>query len=73
MDGIGFLIVLFGDAALSPIAGSPTMSAIAPTTPEGVNEAAPVPAPGGSGSTTIAALSIGQLGLTIVVAVFCWF
>lgn len=67
------LIVLFADAALSPIAGSPTMPAVAPTTAEGGSEVAPVPAPGGSDSTTLAALSFGQLGLTVVVAFFCWF
>ncbi|XP_049410530.1 non-specific lipid transfer protein GPI-anchored 11-like [Solanum stenotomum] len=59
--------------ALSPSAGSPTISAVAPTTAEGVNVVAPVPAPGTSDSTTLAGLSIGQLGLTLVVAVFCWF
>ncbi|KAL3382491.1 hypothetical protein AABB24_002155 [Solanum stoloniferum] len=59
--------------ALSPIAGSPTISAVAPTTAEGVNVVAPVPAPGTSDSTTLTGLSIGQLGLTLVVAVFCWF
>ncbi|XP_060167825.1 non-specific lipid transfer protein GPI-anchored 11-like [Lycium barbarum] len=57
---------------LSPIAGSPTMSAGAPTTAEGVNEAAPVPSPGSSDSTTLA-LSVGQLVLTAVVALFCSF
>ncbi|PHT41663.1 Non-specific lipid-transfer protein-like protein [Capsicum baccatum] len=58
--------------ALSPVAGSPTMSAVAPTTAEGVNGGAPVPSPGSSDSTTLA-LSVGQLVLTVVVAVFCWF
>ncbi|CAN4108008.1 unnamed protein product [Withania somnifera] len=54
--------------AVSPIAGSPTMSAVAPTTAEGASQVAPVPSPGSSDSTALA-LSIGQLFLTVVVAV----
>ncbi|CAN4110594.1 unnamed protein product [Withania somnifera] len=58
--------------ALSPIAGSPTMSAVAPTTAEGASQVAPVPSPGSSDATTLT-LPMVQLVLAVVVAVFCWF
>ncbi|KAL3538621.1 hypothetical protein ACH5RR_001987 [Cinchona calisaya] len=53
--------------ALSPISGSPSTTAAAPTTFSGSNEIAPVPAPGSSGSSALAA-SVGSFMLALVAA-----
>ncbi|KAL0335139.1 UNVERIFIED_CONTAM: Non-specific lipid-transfer protein-like protein [Sesamum radiatum] len=54
--------------ALSPLAVSPSSIAGAPTTGIGANEAAPAPAPGSSGSSTLTT-SIESLILTMVAGV----